>query len=277
MIKIEPSFCTISGRDTVDCILDALSAILTRPLWLLKSALLPALCLLVLKSLQSVPALAPYFESILGITVSWALLAVAFLPSVLAWSRVGFDLGPEASSLILYDRRGFSRGLDLLVIILLCILSVALLSSLLLSSISNESPPFFPVRWLMIFAAAVVIMPALILGGMRLLITLPAAALGWNLSYAQALVLTSARTGWLAGIGVAFICMFPLTWQGVAGLRGMVNANMSVPDMVWPWVNFFATVLLCAVAGHGLGQVLRRLLEGIPVEDDETASAREEF
>jgi hypothetical protein len=269
MYQIRPSLCRTTGRDTVDSILDALAEIVPRPMWLLRSAVLPACVVAGIGFIQNQSFASDWGEAIWWISLTWLLQAVAFIPCVLAWSRIGFCSAADAPAFRLSSYRGVLRGLDLIAICLLTVFALAVSVDLALRAATETGEAVFPARWVLVFAAAVVIMPTLILGGMRLLITLPAAALGWHMSYADALLLTRERSGWLAGIGVAFVCMFPLTWQGVAGLRGVAVANFpSIPDVVWPWVSFLSTVLLCAVAGHGLGQVLRRLLDGIPEEED---------
>lgn len=265
MHQVRPSQCTVTGRDTVDCILDALSEIIPRPLWLLRSAILPTVVLFTLNYLKELPFVSGLMASVWGTGGLWFLMLLGFIPSVLAWSRIGFYSAAFSPPITLCDCRGVLRGVDLLGITALAVIGFAELLDLILRYASDSGQSFFPVTWVLIFSGGIIVIPLLICGGMRFLISLPAAALGWTLSYRTALELTKERSGWLAGIGVALVCMFPLTWQGVVGLRGIVIANLpNVPEVVWPWVYFGFMVLLSAVTGHCLGQVLRRLLDGVP-------------
>jgi len=281
LTQLRPSQCEVTGRDTVDSIIDALSEICQRPHWLLLSAVVPAIGTAILMYASTLPIIATMENTIWGVSILWFLKTLLFLPCVLAWCRIGFFTASPSPSPRILETRGLRRALDLLLMLLAASTLVSAGLYYGLAALTKTGHSVFPAAGIFYFSGAVVLVPSLILGGMRLMMTIPAAAVRWDLSYPSALLLTKHRGGWLAGLGMAFLCLFPLASQSVVGIKGMVTANTLYfgvinPEILWPWMHFVFTALLSAVAGHGLGQVLRRLLEGMP-DNDEDAEKSELF
>ncbi|MGE4528895.1 MAG: hypothetical protein AB7D00_11070, partial [Rhodospirillaceae bacterium] len=204
-------------------------------------------------------------DSVWGTAAIWAFVAAAFAPCLLAWSRVGFlsagaEPAPPPSPL---EHSGLMRALDVLAIMMAAIAGLAALADIGLEFLTAEGVDL-PPRWLLVFAGGLVLVPSLVFGGMRLLVAVAAAAIGWPIGYAGVRVLTARRGAWLAGVGLVLLCLYPLTAQSVAGLRQVVGGPLGGLRGAWAGVEFGAMVALTAVSGHVLGQVLRRLVDGMP-------------
>jgi len=268
MTQLRPSHCEITGRDTVDFIIEAMGDICQRPHWLVLTAIVPTLGMIGIYYAANSPAFILYSQSIWFVCVVYLFKISMFLPCVLSWARIGFFSVLSVPRPDIFEVRGLVRAFDLAALLMAMVAFVASGIDLGIAWASGAGTSIFPARGVVLFAGGMVLVPGLILGGMRLVVSIPAGALGWNLDYPSALYVSSRRNGWLAGLGMAFLCLFPLSMQSVHGLQTLVNERWATSPEIWPWVSFGFVVLLCAVTSHGLGQMLRRLLEGIPEEDD---------
>ncbi|MBN2751815.1 MAG: hypothetical protein JXQ84_03820 [Rhodospirillaceae bacterium] len=262
-MTVQPSVCPVSGRDAFDLMVEAFGETVVRPLWLLRTALFPFVAVWGVAHSVSVFAPSGVKTSVWFMALCWVLEAAAFVPCVLAWCRIGFfpatDMVPPSP----LERTGLWRGLDLLVLVMLAIAGLAGLLDVVVSG-ATAGQIVFPARGMLVFSGGLVLIPTLILGGMRLLVAVAAAAIGWKLSYTEAFVLTAHRNGWLAGVGLAFVCLYPLTIKSMDSLREIVGAPLYGVPGVWNGIEFGLVVLLVAVSGHALGRILRRLLDGMP-------------
>ncbi|WP_337997902.1 hypothetical protein [Oleispirillum naphthae] len=258
---LRPSECPVSSRDAFDMAMQAFIDIAAHPFWLGRTVLLPFVAVWGLSTLLHVAGFG-LRESVWGMAAVWTAQAAAFVPCLLAWSRIGFrsagsEPAPPPSPL---EHAGLVRGLDVLVIVMAAVAGLAGLADIGLDFLTVDLPP----RWLLVFAGGLVLVPSLVFGGMRLLVAVAAAAVGWPIGYAGVRVLTARRGAWLAGVGLVLLCLYPLTARSVAGIREVVGGPLGGLQGAWAGVEFGAMVALTAVCGHVLGQVLRRLVDGVP-------------
>ena len=168
------------------------------------------------------------------------------------------------------------QALDVLLIAMGAIAILAFGLDLLSAALTGSRAAGFPARGLVLFAAGLVVIPGIMFGGVRLLVGVAAAAIGWPIGFSGALVLTSERAGWLAGVGLTFLCLFPLATESVAGLRDLVGGPFVDLPGVWRGVAFMLVALLVAAAGHSLGHALRRLEDGMPKEEEKNGNATDQ-
>jgi len=261
-MTLRPSECPVSGRDAFDMSMQALGDVATHPFWLARTSLLPFVAVWGLSGLlyAAVPGLR---ESVWGTAAVWTVQAAAFAPCLLAWSRIGFFPSDDAGPPSALEHTGLVRALDVLAIVMAAMAGLAALFDLGLAALTAEGVDL-PPRWLLVFAGALVLVPALVFGGMRLLVAVAAAAVGWPIGYAGARVLTARRGAWLAGLGLVLLCLYPLTAQSVHGIRDVVGSSLGGVPGVWPGIEFGALAVLTSVCGHVMGQILRRLIDGMP-------------
>lgn len=262
---LRPSECPVSTRDAFDMAVQAFIDIAAHPFWLGRTMLLPFVVAWGLSGLLHVAAPPGLGDSVWGTAAVWSLKAAAFVPCLLAWSRIGFlsagsEPAPPPSPL---EHSGLVRALDVLAMAMAAIAGLAALTDIGLGLLTAEGVDL-PPRWLLVLAGGLVLVTSLVFGGMRLLVAVAASAIGWPIGYAGARVLTARRSAWLAGVGLVLLCLYPLTARSVAGIREVVGAPLGGVYGAWAGVEFGAMVVLTAVSGHVLGQVLRRLMDGMP-------------
>ena len=261
---LRPSECPVSSRDAFDMPMQAFGDVATHPSWLGRTMLLPFVMAWGLATLLHFAA--PWLDdSVWGAAAVWALTAAAFAPCLLAWSRIGFfsagaEAAPPPSPL---EHVGLVRALDVLAIVMAAIAGLAALADIGLDFLTAKGVEL-PPHWLLVFAGVLVLVPSLVFGGMRLLVAVAAAAVGWPIGYADARVLTARRGAWLAGVGLVLLCLYMLTARSVEGIHDVVGGPLGGLRGVWTGVEFGAMVALTAVSGHVLGQILRRLIDGMP-------------
>ncbi len=262
---IRPSECPVTGRDAFDMILTALGEIVCRPGWLLRTALFPFVCIWGIATLvygldrQEVPV-----GGVWAVSLRWTLELAVCLPCVLAWCRIGFRGAAHSEPPRYVETTGLRAALDLLLTIMAAVLLLAGGLDLLSAGLSGNRVEGFPARGLTLFAAGLVVVPGIMFGAMRLLVGVAAAAVGWRIGFREALVLTAHRGGWLAGLGLTFLCLFPLASESVRGMRDLVGGPLGGIVGVWRGVGFGMVLLLAAASGHALGQALARLHDGMP-------------
>ena len=270
---IRPSECPVTGRDAFDMILTALGEIVSHPVWLLRTALFPFVAIWGVASLiygldqQDMP-----IEGVVAVTLRWTAEIAVCLPCVLAWSRIGFRGAATSEPPGFLETTGLHRAVDLLLMIMAAVLLLGVGLDMLSAALSGNHVEGFPARGLVLFAAGLVVIPGIMFGAMRLLVAVAAAAIGWRIAYADALVLTANRGGWLAGLGLTFLCLFPLASESVAGMRDLVGGPLGGLVGVWRGLGFGMVLLLASASGHALGQALARLYDGIPDEPPEAPS-----
>lgn len=273
---IRPSECPVTGRDAFDMVLTALGEIVSRPLWLVRTAVFPFVTVWTLATLFYRFDLAgETAPGVWTIALRWGAEVAVFLPCVLAWCRVGFLGADRSEPPRVIERTGLRHALDLLLMSLAAILLFATGLDMLSAALTGGKVEGFPAHGLVLFAAGLVVVPGLMLGGMRLLIAVAASAVGWRIGYGGAWVLTEHRGGWLAGLGLTFLCLFPLAAESVSGMRELVGGPLGGMPGVWRGIAFGLVVLLAAASGHALGQALARLYEGMPPEPAEGVSPPE--
>lgn len=270
---IRPSECPVTGRDAFDMILTALGEIVSHSGWLLRTALVPFIGIWGIASVvygldqQDMPV-----EGVWMITLRWTLEIAVCLPCVLAWCRIGFRGAATSEPPHYLETTGLRAALDLLLMIMAAVLLLAVGLDLLSAQLSGDRVEGFPARGLVLFAAGLVVIPGIMFGAMRLLIAVAAAAIGWRIDYRGALVLTLNRSGWLAGLGLTVLCLFPLASESVNGMRDLIGGPLGGIVGVWRGIGFGMVLLLAAAAGHALGQALARLYDGMPQDPPQEAS-----
>jgi hypothetical protein len=264
---IRPSECPVTGRDAFDMILAALGEIVSHPGWLLRTALIPFIGIWGVASVvygldqQDMPV-----GGVVAIAVRWTLEVAVCLPCVLAWCRIGFRGAATSEPPRYLETTGLRQALDLLLMVMAAVMALALGLDLLSTGLTGNRVEGFPARGLVLFASGLVVIPGIMLGVMRLLIAVAAAAIGWRIDYREALVLTAERGGWLAGIGLTFLCLFPLASESAKGMRDLVGGPLGGIAGIWRGIGFGMLLLLAAASGHALGQALARLYDGMPPE-----------
>ncbi len=207
MTTIRPSECPTGPRDAFDLLLDAVRAVLSRPLWLLCTALFP-------------------FLAVRGIALACILLAL--LMGAVAVVAGLLDFAAEAWT--------------------------------------GDALTGLEAQGLVTVATGLVVIPTLVLGGLRPLMSVAVTAADWPIGYAEALTLTARRGPWLSGLGVSFLCVFLLVMQSLDGIVDMVDGPIGGLAGTWRGFETGLTVVLIAFCGHALGRVLRNLRDGIPAE-----------
>jgi len=267
---IRPSECPVTGRDAFDMILTALGEIVSHPGWLLRTALVPFVGIWGIASLaygldqQEMPV-----EGVVAVTLRWAAEIAVCLPCVLAWCRVGFRGAATSEPPHYVETTGLRAAFDLLLMIMAAVLLLAFGLDMLSAALTGDKVEGFPARGLVLFAAGLVVIPGIMFGLMRMLVAVAAAAIGWRIDYRDALVLTANRGGWLAGLGLTVLCLFPLASESVDGMRELVGGPLGGVVGVWRGLGFGMVLLLAAATGHALGQALARLYDGMPQEPPE--------
>lgn len=267
LAMIRPSECPVTGRDAFDMILTALGDIVSHPLWLLRSVLFPFVAIWGVASLvHGLGWRGMESAGVWVVALRWTFEIAVCLPCVLAWCRIGFRGVATSEPPRFVETTGLWRALDLLLTIMAAVLLLAAGLDLVAAALSGSRADGFPARGLVLFGAGLVVVPGLMFGAMRLLIAVAASAVGWPIGYSDALVLTANRDGWLAGLGLTFLCLFPLATESVAGMRALVGGPLGGVVGVWRGLGFGMVMLLAAASGHALGHALARLYDGMPAE-----------
>lgn len=267
---VRPSECPTTGHDAFDLTLDALGEIAQRPHWLLRTILLPFVAVWSIQTLfHELGQSGLLVESVWITLARWTVEIGVFLPCLLAWCRVGFLGIAAAEPPHAFERTGLREALDLLLLTMGVVTLVALGFDFLFTVLTGARTAGFPARGLVLFAAALVVVPGIMFGGVRLLVGVAASAIGWRIGYSGALVLTANHAGWLAGLGLTFLCLFPLATQSVAGMRDLVGGPFADLPGVWRGVAFGLVGLVAAASAHAVGHALRRLHDGMPKAEEE--------
>lgn len=265
---VRPSECPVTGRDAFDLTLDALGEIAQRPHWLLRTLLLPFVAVWTIQTVfYELDQNGLLVESVWITLMRWTLEIGVFLPCLLAWCRVGFLGIAQAEPPHALERTGLRAAFDLLLIAMAAVTVVAIGLDFVFTTLTGSRTAGFPARGLVLFAAGLVVIPGIMFGAVRLLIAVAAAAIGWPIGLPGALVLTTHHAGWLAGMGLTFLCLFPLATQSVAGLREVVGGPFADMPGLWRGVSFGLVGLIAAASAHAVGHALRRLHDGMPKDD----------
>lgn len=266
MTTIRPSECPISGRDAVDLMIESLYEIMRRPMWMMRTALFPFVVVWGTDLLYAIFPFGDLDAGAFGLVARWTIDAAAYVPCALAWCRIGY-LGEEKAPSVL-ELTGIGRGLDVVAIFMAALALLGRLMTFGLERIGDPDLLDLAMHGGLRLAGGMLLVPALILGGMKLLVAAAAAAAETELSYADVRMLTARRGGWLAGIGLAFLCLYPLVGLSVEALRNLVGGPLGGIRGVWAGIDFYLVLVLVGMSGLSLGRILRRLLSGMPRDPD---------
>ncbi len=238
-------------RSAFGLLLESIRGVFPRPLWMLRTALLP----FVAERLVALGCILLAEEGLcatIGVeTARRTLELAAFLPCLLAWGRVGF-VGGGASAPSALEWRGLGRGLDVLLPAMLAVAAGAaaagVLAALLLGAAAD--PATLVAVWSILLAAAFAGG-----GGARLLLAAVAAACGVGGGFAAFWRLSAPHRGRIAAAALMFLCLFLLLGQSFDALAELAGEA----DGVVPGIRGGVYAALTAVCGHALGRELRRL------------------
>lgn len=273
---VRPSECPVTGRDAFDLTLDALGEIAQRPHWLLRTILFPFVAVWMVQTVfYELDRSGLLVESVWVTLARWTVEIGVFLPCLVAWCRVGFTGIAHAQPPHAFERTGLREAIDLLLMTMAAVTVVAIGLDFLFTALTGNRTAGFPARGLVLFSAGLVVVPGIMFGGVRLLIAVAAAAIGWPIGLPGALVLTTHHAGWLAGLGLTFLCLFPLATQSVAGLRELVGGPFADLPGVWRGIAFALVGLIAAASAHAVGHALRKLHDGMPKAAEAAAGDQE--
>ncbi|SBV91696.1 membrane hypothetical protein [uncultured Alphaproteobacteria bacterium] len=265
---VRPSECPVTGRDAFDLTLDALGEIVQRPHWLLRTILFPFVAVWLIQTLfYALDQSGGLADGVWIVLARWTVEIGMFLPCLLAWCRIGFLGVARAEPPRAFERTGLREACDLLFLTMGTVTLLAVGLDFVFTALTGARTAGFPAQGLVLFAAGLVVVPGIMFGGVRLLVGVAAAAIGWRIGYTGALVLTANHAGWLAGLGLTFLCLFPLATQSVAGMRELMGGPFADLPGVWRGVAFALVALVAAASAHAVGHALRRLHDGMPKAD----------